>query len=172
MSDKVDYLGDDVESHPLALPYFKCHRVVLETFCKANLSARAQRVYLYLCHNSLIHHGRSHKLSVSEVAAYFDVSERTIYRAFREIEDSGLASIREHRDIVFNLPAMVIAQIEAKQLAVSSKVKAREEAFEGQVRAAILDVESTLGRTLTMRETENFTRIMMQRLLLSEDADK
>lgn len=168
MSDKVDYLGDDVESHPLSMPYFKCHRVVLETFCKADLTAVAQRVYMYLCHNSLVNHGRSHKVSVSEIAAYFKVSERTIYRAFRQIEDSGLASIREHGDIVFNLPAMVIAQVEAKQLAVSSKVKAREEALEGQVHAAMADVQETLGRTLTMREQENFTRIMMRRLL-SED---
>ena len=86
MLENIDFLADDEESHPLSLPYFKCHRIVLESFQEHNFSAMAMKVYLYLSHNCLIHHGRSFQVSVEDIAAYFDKSTRTIYRAFEEID--------------------------------------------------------------------------------------
>ena len=165
----VDFLSDDIEGHPLSLPYFKLHREVLEKFVQHDMSATEIKVYLYLCHNCLIHHGRTFKLDVEQIAAYIQRDTRTVYRAFAAIEDAGLGTIREHGNIVMNLPYIVKAQIEAKTTAVSATTKEREAKLEGQIYKVIADVEQTLSRTLTMREKENLTRITTSRLLTEQD---
>ena len=168
MSNKVDFMAD-VEDHPLSLPYFKLHREVLEKFVKHDMSATAQRVYLYLCHNCQVHQGRTFRLDMAQIAAFLDCDVRTVYRAFEQIEDAGLATIREHGKVVLDMPFIVKAQIEAKTLAVSSNVKEREAKVEGKIEEMVQATEQTLGRTLSMRERENFTRLMLPKLLGTGD---
>ena len=162
MADKVDFLGDE---EALSLPYFKCHRMVAEAFVEHDVSAVAQRLFLYMCHNCLIHQGISFRLPVSEMAEWVRKSERTVYRAIAELEETGLIKVRHHGDIVVSLPSIVLAQIEAKALAVDKTVKEREDALEGRIRAMVAIMEETLKRTLTMRERENVTRSITREVL-------
>ena len=154
---------NELEDHALSLPYFKCHRLVLELFIQADVSKVAQRVYLYLCHNSLVNHGVSHRLQVSEIANYFGKSERSIYRYLNELEDAGLGSLRHHGDVVFELPAIKLAQLDAKGFALRSDIRKDDEAFEADVESAILDIESTLARDLSARERQMFVTRRLQR---------
>ena len=158
MSDIVDFLK---EENPLSLPYFKCHRIVLETFISADLTATAQRLYLFMSHNCLIHQAVSFKLPIKEISEFFGKSPRTVYRALAELDASGLISIRHHGDIVVDLPAIRMAQIEAKGLAIESSARETEEAFRAEVDAVLEEIESTLGRSLSARERETFTRRML-----------
>ena len=167
--EDTDFLADDTEGHPLALPYFKLHRDVLEKFIEHDLSAIEQRIYLYLCHNCLIHQGRTFKLDIEQIAAYVKRGVRTVYYSLEALVDADLITFRQHGNIVLNMPYIVKAQVEAKTTAVSATTKERESKLEGHINKSIADVEQTLRRTLTMRERENLTRIMTTRLLTEQD---
>ena len=97
----VDFLSDDIEGHPLSLPYFKLHREVLEKFIEHDLSATEQRIYLYLCHNCLIHQGRTFKMDIEQIAAYFKRNVRTVYRSLESIEDAGAGIFPSARQYCF-----------------------------------------------------------------------
>ena len=151
------------ESHPLALPYFKCHRAVLETFIEQDVGAPAQRLYLYLCHNSLVHHGVSHKLDIVEIAEYFKKTPRRVYTWIAELENAGLIQIRSHGQLVCALPYLKLGAASAKSHAIDAQQRREEKQFMKEVDAAIADMESTLGRSLTDRERRAFISRRSQR---------
>ena len=163
MSSQVDFL---VNENPLSLPYFKCHRIVLETFVEKDTSANAQRLYLFMSHNCLIHQAVSFKLPIKAMAKFLGKSPRTVYRALAELEASGLINIRHHGEIVVDLPAIHMAQLEAKGLAIESSARETEAMFKQEIESALESMEATLNRSLSTRERETFTRRMLQKKML------
>lgn len=98
--ENIDETQETEDLHPLALPYFKSHRDVLEKSIEHNVSASAQRFYLYLCHNSLVHHGITHKLDLAEIDDDFGKSVRQVYRWIGESKKAALIKIRSHGSVV------------------------------------------------------------------------
>ena len=112
--ENIDETQETEDAHPLVLPYFKCHRGVLEAFSEHDVSAPAQRFYLYLCHNSLVHHGIFHKLDIVEIANYFSKTPRRVYSWIGELEDAALIKVKSHGSVVAELHFLRLAQNSAK----------------------------------------------------------
>ena len=149
MSDqKIDYMSDE-EAHPLALPYVKIHRHVTEVFIKEKVSAGAQAFYLYLSHNCLVRHGRTFKLDIVEIADYFERGKSSVYRWIAELEDVALIYVREHGNVVFDMPYAQLANNSAKAHAIDAQVKKNEAKLMNKIEKDISAMESTLGRSLT-----------------------
>ncbi len=149
--EKVDFMEDE-ESHPLALPYIKTHRHVTELFIKERVSGSVQSFYSYLAHNSLINHGRTFKLDITEIAAYFECQSRSVYRWIAELEGYGLIKVREHGNVVFEMPFVKLATNSAKAHGIDAQVKKDEEKLMKRCQAEIKAMEATLGRSLNDRE--------------------
>lgn len=154
--EKIDYMAD--ESHPLALPYVKIHRHVTEVFIKEKVSASAQAFYLYLSHNCLVNHGRTFKLDIAEIAEYFDRCTSSVYNWISELEAVALISVREHGNVVFDMPFVKLASNSAKAHGIDAQVKKDEAKIQKRVEQDIRRFESTLGRSLTDVERRSYIR--------------
>lgn len=151
----VDFLS---ESDDLSLVYVKLHRCVLEAFVKFDLSKTTQRVYLYLCFNALVHQGVSHRTPYKDIADYLGVSVRSVYRSVSDLEDVGLINVRSHGDLVCDIPALLLANDEARSRGKSKRQEADDREFQSEVAKH----EAVLNRSLSSNERERLRMILNQ----------
>lgn len=143
--EDVDYLGED---NDLSLVYVKVHRCVLEAFVAHNLSKTAMKVYLYLCFNAIVYKGVSFRTPYKDIADYLSLSVRSIYHAVSDLQDAGLILIRHHGDLVCDIPALLLANAEARQRGQINRQKADDAVFQEEVDKH----EFVLGRSLSSNE--------------------
>lgn len=157
---RTDLETDAAENEdPLALAYIKLHQFALEMFVKHDIGKTAMRVYLFLCFNSLVAQGVSHKTPYAAIANYLGLSVRVVYRAISDLKDAGLITVRHHGDLVCDLPLVRLANVEAHQRGKEAREKADAKAFDKEV----AKYEAVLNRNLTSNERDRLRMILNKR---------
>ena len=86
MSDTTKPCGD---SH-FAMDHGVFNDTVMEKIRNRDLNISAIKVYMYLARNRDIHTGILHGSLVKKIAAYWNISTRTVYRALADLTDAEL----------------------------------------------------------------------------------
>lgn len=155
--DRIEDIGEALdEDNALSLIYIKLHRCVLEAFVAHDLNKTTQRVFLYLCFNALVHQGVSHRTPYKDIAVYFNISVRSVYRAISDLAEAGLIIIRHHGDLVCDIPALLLANEEARSRGKEARQKADDEEFLREVAKH----EQVLNRNLSANERDRLRMIL------------
>ena len=130
----------DVEDRTVALRYTRIHENAIHTI-GTKLSYSAMKVYLYMNFNCNLASGITHRLRYSQIAEYWGITLRSVYRGVAELEDAGLIHMKESGDFMGVIPHQGLIQ----KLAVQQSYEKKERHFYQALRERIN--EKSEGRT-------------------------
>ena len=128
------------EDRTVALKYTRIHENAIHTI-GTKLSYSAMKVYLYINFNCNLASGITHRLRYSQIAEYWGITLRSVYRGIAELEGAGLIHIKESGYFIGVIPHQGLIQ----KIAIQQGYEKKERLFYQELRK-LIDAKSE-GRT-------------------------
>ena len=116
-------------------------------------------VYAYITTRMDLASGKSRKLLDSEICEALDVSEWTLDRAKATLKEYGFLSEETTEGSIYYAPDVAFATEQARL----RQIRKRKEAQRDEDDAAIAEEEERMGRSLSMRERQEFIKTRFDR---------
>ena len=120
------------EDRTVALKYTRVHESAIHSI-GAKLSYSAMKVYLYINFNCNLASGVTHRLSYAQIAEYWGITLRSVYRGVAELEGAGLIQIKESGDLMGIIPHQGLIQKIAAQQSYEKKERLFYQALREQI---------------------------------------